>query len=97
MAATEFTIAFHSSMSSIKGLQNTCNENEINLNAKLKSLDTVQKPTGQKITEAVFVEQDSLTGLGNLTIKKTVAGDNPTFKGKAFILTQPVDVSVFRS
>jgi len=97
MAATEFKIAFHSSMSSIKGLQNTCIENEINLNAMLKSLDTVQTPTGQKLTEAIFVEQDNSTGLGDLTIKKTVAGDNPTFKGRAFIMTQPVDVSVFRN
>jgi hypothetical protein len=94
--AREFTIAFHGSMSSIEALQHTCNENEINLNAKLKSLDTVQKPTGEKLTEAVFVEQDNRAGLGQLTIKKTVTGDNPTFRGKAFILTQPVDVSVFR-
>ena len=97
MAETLFTIAFHSSMSSIKGLELTCNENEINLNAKLKSLDTVLKPGGQKITEAVFVKQQGRAGLGQLIIKKTVAGDNATFTGKAFILTQPVNVSVFRS
>jgi hypothetical protein len=97
MADTQFTIGFHSSMSSIKGLEFTCNENEINLNAKLKSLDVVQKATGEKLTEAVFIEQQGRAGLGQLKIKKTVAGDNATFKGKAFILTQPVDVSVFRS
>ena len=97
MAETLFTIGFHSSMSSIKGLELTCNENEINLNAKLKSLDTVLKPGGQKITEAVFVKQQGRAGLGQLKIKKTVAGDGATFTGKAFILTQPVDVSVFRS
>ena len=96
MAAKEFKIAFHSSMSSMKALQDTCNENEINLNAKLKSLDVVQKPTGEKLTEAVFVEQDNRIGLGKLTIKKTATADTPTFKGKAFILTQPVDVSVTR-
>jgi hypothetical protein len=97
MPETLFTIGFHSSMSSMKALEFTCNENEINLNAKLKSLDTVQKPGGQKITEAVFVKQQGLAGLGQLTIKKTVAGDNATFTGRAFILTQPVNVSVFRS
>lgn len=93
----EITIGFPSSMSSINGLETTCNENEINLNAKLKALDTVQKPTGEKITEAVFVEQQDRAGLGQLQIKQTIAGDNATFAGKAFILTQPVNVSVFRS
>lgn len=93
----ELTISFHSSMSSVKALENTCNENEINLNAKLKSLDTVVKPSGQKLTEAVFVKQQGLAGLGQLTIKKTVANDGATFTGKAFIVTQPVNVSVFRS
>lgn len=97
MAETLFTIGFHGSMSSIKGLELTCNENEINLNAKLKSLDTVLKQGGQKITEAVFVKQQGRAGLGKLTIKKTVDGDDPTFRGKAFILTQPVNVSIFRS
>ena len=96
MAEELITIGFHSSMSSIKGLEVTCNDNEINLNAKLKSLDTVIKPNGQKVTEAVFIEQDNLDGLGELKVKKTVAGDNATFTGKAFILTKPVDVSVFR-
>lgn len=94
--AGELTIGFPSSMSSIEALEHTCNSNEIALNAKLKSLDTVHKPSGEKLTEAVFVEQDALTDLGNLTVKKTVPGDTPTFRGKAFILTQPVDVSVFR-
>ena len=97
MAETLFTIGFPSSMSSISGLENTCNESEIDLNAKLKSLDTVQKPNGEKVTEAVFVKQTGRAGLGKLKIKKTVAGDNATFTGKAFILTQPVNVSVFRS
>jgi hypothetical protein len=97
MAETLFTIGFHGSMSSVRSLEFTCNENEINLNAKLKSLDTVLKPGGQKITEAVFVKQQGRAGLGQLEIKKTVAGDSPTFTGKAFILTQPVNVSVFRS
>jgi hypothetical protein len=59
-------------------------------------LATVQKPNGQKVTEAVFVEQEGRADPGKLKIKKTVAGNNATFTGKAFILTQPVDVSVFR-
>ena len=65
MAEKTFTIGFHSSMSSLKGLEFTCNENEINLNAKLKSLDTVQKPGGQKVTEAVFVKQQVAPVSGN--------------------------------
>lgn len=99
MAEELTTISFHSSMSSIKGLENTCNENEINLNGKLKSLDIVVKPSGVKLTEAVFVDQNDDEGLGKLTIKKFTAADEPNaaFRGKAFILTQPVDVLVFRS
>lgn len=97
MPETLFTIGFHSSMSSIKALEFTCNENEINLNAKLKSLETVSKPGGQKLTEAVFVKQQDRAGLGQLKIKRTVADDKPTFSGKAFILTQPSNISVFRS
>ena len=90
---------FHSSMSSIKALEQTCNVNEINLNGKLKSLDIVVNPSGAKFTEAIFEDQDDDDGLGNLTIKKFNATDEAkaTFKGKAFILTQPVDVLVFRS
>jgi hypothetical protein len=65
MAERRFTIAFHSSMSSIEALELTCNENEINLNGKLKSLDTVSRPGGQRITEAVFVEQQGRTGPDN--------------------------------
>ena len=45
---------FHSSMSSIKALEQTCNVNEINLNGKLKSLDIVVNPSGAKFTEAIF-------------------------------------------
>jgi hypothetical protein len=96
MSETIHTIGFPSSISSIKALERTCNTNEINLNSKLKSLDTVQKPGGKKVTEAVFVEQVSPVGLGQLTVRKTTANDGATFKGKAFILTQPVEVSVFR-
>lgn len=94
--ANKHTIGFPSSMSSIDALETTCNKAEIDLNSKLKSLDTVQKPDGKKVTEAIFEEQTGIAGLGKLNIKKKAPGDNPTFSGKAFILAQPVDVSVFR-
>ena len=96
MAERIHTVGFASSMSSIEALERTCNTTEINLNSKLKSLDTVQKPNGQKITEAVFIEQPLPSGLGQLTIRRTTPNDNATFTGRAFILTQPVAVSVFR-
>lgn len=96
MSGTIHTIGFPSSMSSIKALEQTCNTNEIDLNSKLKSLDTVQKPSGKKVTEAVFIEQASPSGLGQLTVRKTTANDGATFTGKAFILTKSVNVSVFR-
>src|SRR5690242_19616791 len=54
---------------------------------RIASIDTVQKPNGENLTEAVFVPQTGSAGLGQLKVKKTVSGDNATFTGKAFILT----------
>ena len=90
-------LLFPSSMSSMKGLEITCNTNEINLNGELTSLDTVTV-AGAKATEAVFEIVDDDSNLGKLTIKKDKGTDEPTavFKGKTFILTVSTDVLVFR-
>ena len=83
-------------MNSLDTLQRTCNTDELNLERKLKSLDLVLND-GEKATEAVYEDTDP-DGLGELTIEEFSEereGD-ALFRGKAYILTQPVDVLVFR-
>src|SRR5438067_4731893 len=81
---------------SLETLQTTCNTEEFNLEQKLQSLDTVLD-NDQKATEAVYKTTDT-EKLGQLTIEEfsEERKDDALFQGKAFILTQPVDVLVFR-
>lgn len=85
-----------SSVASLAELETTCNTDEFNLRRKLQSLDTVLD-SGQKATEAVYKKTDE-DNLGQLTIEEFSEDrkDDALFRGKAFILTQPVDVLVFR-
>lgn len=95
--ADDTTILFYKSdMASIEALETTCNTDELNSGQKLQSLDTVLDD-GQKATEAVYKETDD-DKLGQLTIEEFSQEREGAalFKGKAFILTQPVDVLVFR-
>ncbi|HEY0004002.1 MAG TPA: hypothetical protein VGB17_04260 [Pyrinomonadaceae bacterium] len=77
-------------------LQITCNTDELNLERKLQSLDTVLD-NGEKATEAVYKTTDTKK-LGKLKIEKFSEARKSAalFQGRAFILTQPVDVLVFR-
>jgi hypothetical protein len=90
------TLFYVSSMNSLTELETTCNTDEITFKRKLQSLDTVLDD-GQKTTEAVYKRTDK-TKLGQLTIEEfsEERKDDALFQGKAFILTQPVDVLVFR-
>jgi hypothetical protein len=83
-------------INSIKTLETTCNTDEFTFKRKLQSLDTVSVD-GKKATEAVYKRTDK-KGLGKLTIEKCSKEreDEALFKGKAFVLTQSVDVLVFR-
>jgi hypothetical protein len=90
------TLFYPGEMASLGELQTTCNTEEMNLERNLQSLDTVLND-GKKVTEAVYKATDP-ENLGSLTIKAFSAGEeaNAAFRGKAFILTQPVDVLVFK-
>ena len=89
---------FYSSadMNSLGTLETTCNTDELNMERELKSLDTVLVD-GKKATEAVYKASDA-ENLGQLRIEKFSEDkeNDAEFRGKAFILTQPVDVLVFR-
>ena len=109
MADKTTTLFYAGEMPSLAALQTTCNTDEMNLERNLQSLDTVLN-SGKKVTEAVYKATDP-DNLGNLVIKKAPQVEQPeegeegegtdeaegTFKGKAFILTQPVNVLVSRS
>lgn len=83
-------------MNSLKTLENTCNTDELDMERKLQSLDTVLN-NGEKATEAVYKRTDK-KNLGKLKIEKFSKEKEAAalFKGKAFIKTQSVDVLVFR-
>ena len=94
--ANKIPLLLTSTMSSIKALEITCNTNEINLDAKLLSLDLVSV-SGAKATEAIFEVVDDSSDLGKLSIKGSNANsENTLFEGKAYIRTQPKEVSVSR-
>lgn len=88
----------YSSAFTLQQLQDRCNEDEDNLNAKLQSLTAVKNTDGVKVTEGMYKEQDDFDGLGLLTIEKFSAAkkDKAAFGGSAFILTVNTKVLVFR-
>jgi hypothetical protein len=86
------TLYYDSAMPSIGALQTTCNTDEMNLEENLQSLDIVLND-GKKATEAVYKATDP-NKLGQLTITEGTSGG--AFTGKAYILTQPMDVVVSR-
>jgi hypothetical protein len=82
-----------STISSISGLQGTCNNLERRLKAKLTKLDVGTDPDGKKVTEATF---EPFTGprteLGKAVI--TAGGDGTNM---AYILTVATKVQISRS
>jgi len=81
-------------MSSIQALETRCNTDELNLSAKLQSLDAVKNTNGVKVTEATYDSDiDDFTGLGELTITDGAGGGTA---GDAYILTVRTKVSFSR-
>ncbi len=96
MANETKTLFYESSVASLAELQTTCNTDEFTFKRKLQSLDTVLD-SGKKVTEAVYKRTDK-DKLGQLKIEKfsEAKKNSALFQGRVFILTQPVDVLVFR-
>jgi hypothetical protein len=96
--ADDTTTLFYKSeeIDSLNTLQTTCNSDEFDTEGELQSLDTVLDD-GKKAIEAVYKTTDAANP-GKLKIEKfsEARKDDALFQGRAFILTQPVDVLVFR-
>jgi len=106
--AEQFTRAYASDMSSLNGLELTCEADEANLSAKITSLQ-LATDDGKKVTAAVYEDVDGVK-LGHLAFEeyKTAVdetslkaihqskGDTFLFKGNAYVQGEPVKVLVFR-
>jgi len=67
-------------ISSISGLQGTCNQQEKRLTAKLTRLEAGRDPAGVNVTEATFEEFDgNAAELGKAVIKLGGDGSNTAF------------------
>ncbi len=96
-------------MSSLDGLENTCENDEANLTAKLISLELAKLEDGTKVTKAVYEEVDGVK-VGHLIFEEFTtdvdAGSRAAIhktkmepevcRGKAFINNKAKNVIVFR-
>lgn len=102
------TKAYVATMSSVKGLELTCEKDEADLFARIISLQ-IAKDDGTDVTAGKY-EDDEETKLGNLAIEEyktdvdegsikaihQTKGDTFLFKGEAYIQSQRKKVLVFR-
>jgi hypothetical protein len=109
MAAKKHTRAYGANMSSLNGLELTCETDEANLMAKLISLEVAKFEDGTKVTKAVYQEADE-PSLGELIFEKFTTENDADVrtaihktkneplvcKGKAYIANKAENVIVFR-
>lgn len=82
-----------STISSISGLQGTCNNLERRLRAKLTKLEVGTDSDGVKVTEATFEEfAGDRNELGRVRLREGGDGTN-----SAYILTVDTDIEISRS
>lgn len=100
--------AYPKNMSSLNGLELTCETDEADLAAKLTSL-ALGKDDGTDVTAASYEEVDGVK-LGHLAFEQyetdvdeqslkaihQTKGDTFLFKGEAYVQNNPVKVLVFR-
>jgi len=111
MPAKKFDRAYGANMSSLSGLEITCEDDEGNLTAKLVSLELAKFEDGTKVTKAVY-ERDTVTVLGHLIFEEftddvdagsreaihttKVPAEPRVCKGQAFVNNKVKNVIVFR-
>jgi hypothetical protein len=107
-AAEQITRAYAANMSSLNGLELTCEADEGNLTAKITSLQ-LATDDGDKVTAGIYEEDDNAV-LGNLAFEEfktdvdieslkaihKTKGDTFLFKGEAYVKNNPIKVLVFR-
>lgn len=96
-------------MSSLKGLELTCETDEANLTAKLINLGLAKLDDGTKVTKAIYEDADGMT-LGELIFEGFKTENDAlsriaihqakkellVCKGQAFISDKAINVIVFR-
>jgi hypothetical protein len=109
MPPKRFTRAYGAEMSSLDGLDLTCEADEANLMAKLISLETAKLQDDTKVTKAVY-ERDLTTVLGHLIFEEFTTENDANSRaaihaskkepevcrGKAFVKNKAINVIVFR-
>ena len=105
-ADDKITRAYTANMSSLKGLETTCEADEANLTARIVSLE-LGTDDDTDVTVGDY-EEDDTTILGELSfeeyktdvdeqsLKAIHKDDTFLFKGNAFVKSMPVKVLVFR-
>lgn len=111
MPAKQHTRAYGANMSSLKGLELTCEADEANLTAKLISLELAKFEDGAKVTKAVYEDADGMAlgeliceefttendALSRIAIHKAKIPTEPhVYTGKAFVNNKATNVIVFR-
>jgi hypothetical protein len=108
MAAQQFTRAYAENMSSLNGLELTCEADEANLRAKIISLQlgtdngtkvTVGKyevATGIKFGHLAFEQYQTDVDEQSLKAIHQGKGDTFLFKGEAYVTNNAIKVLVFR-
>lgn len=112
MAAKNHTRAYGANMSSLNGLELTCEADEANLSAKLISLELAKFEDGTKVTKAVYKDADEMAlgelifeefttetdALSRIAIHKahTPKPQPLVCKGQAFVNNKALNVLVFR-
>jgi hypothetical protein len=108
MADNQHTRAYGADMSSLKGLELTCEKDEADLVARILSLQ-LATDDGADVTAGIY-EDDDETTLGNLALEQyetdvdeqsikaihQAKGDTFLFKGEAYVQNNPVKALVFR-
>lgn len=106
--AEPFVKAYAATMSSVKGLELTCEKDEADLFARVVSLQ-LAKDDGTDVTAGKY-EEDLEGNLGNLAIEQyktdvdegsikaihKTKGDTFLFKGEAYIVNKATKILVFR-
>jgi len=109
MAAKKHTRAYGANMSSLNGLELTCETDEANLSSKLNSLELAKFEDGSKVTKAVYVDADEMA-LGELIFEEFTTENDADVrtsihktkqepfvcKGQAFVSNKTKNVIVFR-
>lgn len=108
MAANQHTRAYAADMSSLNGLELTCEKDEADLSARILSLQ-LATDDGADVTAGIY-EDDDETTLGNLAFEEyktdvdeqsikaihQAKGDTFLFKGEAYVKNSPLKVLIFR-